>query len=155
MKLRVGNIDIDVWLVARIAVVLTGVFGAPGFIPGRDSPFGGGSMTLLLSLFGFGIVSMLFVIGIQALNPRSAIVWSKPDWRVNPFLLKQPLQFFHMMGFCLIVSGVAAFAVMLLSRQSGLEPFIPIAVGGGILLGVRCCVLLFRWKFPSPETGLS
>jgi hypothetical protein len=155
MKLRVGNIDINVWLVARVAVVLTGAFGAPEFIPARDSPFGGGSITLLLGLFGFSIFSMLFVLGIQALNSRSAVVWSKPDWRVNPFSLKQPLQFFHMMGFYLIVSGVAAFAVMLLARQSGLEPFIPIAIGGGILLGVRCCILLFRWKFPSPETGLS
>lgn len=147
MNLRVGNINIDVWLLTRIAVVITGALSAQSFVPGPDSQFAGGSISLLLVFFGFGVIAMLFVVGLQAFNSRSAVLWTKPDWRLNPFSLKQPLQFFHMMGFYFIVSGIAASVVTLLRHVSGLEPFIPIALGAGVLLGVKFCILLFRWKF--------
>jgi hypothetical protein len=151
MKLRVGNINIDVWLITRIAVVMTGALSAQSFVPGPASPFAGGSILLLLVFFGFGVIAMLFVVGLQAFNSRSAVLWIKPDWRLNPFSLKQPLQFFHMMGFYFIVSGIAASTLTLLMHLSGLEPFIPIALGAGTLFGVKCCIVLFRWKFlPKP-----
>jgi hypothetical protein len=116
-------------------------------LPGPDSSFAGGSISLLLVFFGFGAIAMLFVVGLQAFNPRSAILWAKPNWRTNPFSLKQPLQFFHMMDYYFIVSVIAASVVSLLKHVSGLEPLIPIALGTGVLLGVKFCVLLFRWKF--------
>ena len=147
MIFRVGNIEIDVWLVTRIALVMSGALGATAFLPGPDSPFVGQPISFLLVFFGFGVIAMPFVVGLQAFNPRSGILWTKPDWRTNPFSLKQPLQFFHMMGYYFIVSGIAASVATLLRHMSGLEPFIPIALGAGVLLGVKICILLFRWKF--------
>ncbi len=68
------------------------------------------------------------------------------DQNVNPFSLKQPLQFFHLIGFFFIVAGLAAIVVALLKHLEGLEPWLPIALGAGILLGVQCCMFLFRRK---------
>lgn len=147
MILRIANIEIDVWRATRIAIVMTGALGSQAFVPGPDSPFAGGSIQVLLVIFGFGVIAMLFVVGLQAFNSRSATLWIKPDWRTNPFSLKQPLQFFHMMGYYFIVSGITALAVTLLRHARGLEPFIPIALGAGVLLGVKSCIQLFRWKF--------
>ncbi len=47
-------------------------------------------------VFAFGIVAMLLVIGIQAVNPWSAKVWLRPSWLADPFSLRQPCQFFHL-----------------------------------------------------------
>jgi hypothetical protein len=137
------NPSANVWLVSRAAVLLLGAFGANSFVPGPQSPFAGGSVTLLLVFFGFGVIAMVFVVGLQAINPRSAAVWTKPDWHVNSFSLRQPLQFFHLIGFFFIVTGLAAAVVTLLKHLAGLEPLLPIALGAGTLLGVRCCMVLY------------
>jgi len=141
--------DMNFWMWSRAVVLLLGVLGANSFVPGPQSPFAGGSFVLLLMFFAFGVIAMVFVVGLQAVNPHSATVWAKPGWHVNPFSLKQPLQFFHLVGFFFIVTGLAAAVVALLRHLAGLEPLLPIALGGGILLGVRCCVVLFRRKFGS------
>jgi hypothetical protein len=103
---RVQIVRMNAWLAVRAAVLLSGMPGASSFIPGPESPFSGGSIMLLLMFFGFGVVAMIFVVGLQAINPRSAAVWTRPNWSVNPFSLKQPLQFFHMTGFYFIVVGL-------------------------------------------------
>jgi len=66
--------DVNVWLIVRAAVVLLGTLGANSFIPGPQSPFAGGSITLLLVFFAFGVIATVFVVGFQAINPRSAAV---------------------------------------------------------------------------------
>jgi hypothetical protein len=128
-------------------VLLLGALGANSFVPGPQSPFAGGSVKLLLVFFGFGVIAIVCVVGLQAINRHSAAVWTKPDWYVNPFSLKQPLQFFHLAGFFFVVAGLAAAVVTMLRHLTGLEPLIPIALGTGILLGVRCCIALYRRKF--------
>ena len=147
MIVRTRKVDLNIWLVVRAAVLMLGTLGASSFVPGPRSPFAGGSVTLLLMFFGFGVIAMMLVVGLQAINPRSASVWIKPDWHVNPFSLKQPLQFFHMMGFYFIVVGLTAIVLTQLRHLSGLEPCLPIALGAGVLVGIRCCVSLYRRKF--------
>lgn len=137
------------WLVIRAAVLLSGTLGANLFVPRPTSPFAGGSILLVFMFFSFGLISMVFVLGVQAFNPRSAAVWAKPTWQVNPFSLKQPLQFFHLMGFYMIAAGIAAVGLTLIKQRLGLEPLLPIALGVGILLGIKCCMFLYRRKFCS------
>src|ERR1700742_3096605 len=96
------RVRVSVWLVVRTAVLMLGVLSASQFSPGPKSPFAGGSVPLLLMFFVFGVIAMVLVIGLQAINPRSATMWTNPDWHVNPFSWKQPLQFFHMSGYYLI-----------------------------------------------------
>jgi uncharacterized membrane protein len=68
--------DLNVWVMSRAAVLLIGALGANSFVPGPQSPFAGGSVTLLLLFFGFGVIAMVFVVGVQAVNPHSAAVWT-------------------------------------------------------------------------------
>jgi hypothetical protein len=140
-------VRMNVWLLVRVAVIMLGVLGTSPFAPGPQSPFAGGSVMLLLMFFGFGVIATVLVVGLQAVNPRSAAVWIKPDWHGNPFSLKQPLQFFHMTGFYFIVVGLAAIALTQIKRLAGLEPFLPVALGAGILAGIKFCAALYRRKF--------
>jgi hypothetical protein len=142
--------ELNVWVWSRVAVLLLGVLGAKAFVPGPRSPFAGGSIALLPLFFASGAIAIIFVVGLQAINPRSAIVWIKPDWRANPFLIRQPLQFFHLCGYFMVATGVAAGVITLLRHLSGWEPLLPIAFGAGILLGTKCCLILYRRKFGSP-----
>jgi hypothetical protein len=142
---------VNVWLLIRAVVILLGALGASAFLPGPQSPFVGGQVTLLLVFFGFGVIAMILVIGLQAINPRSAPVWTEPDWHVSPFSLTQPLQFFHMMGFHFIAVGAGAAVLTLIRHLAGVEPLLPVALGTGVLLGVRCCIVLYRRKFTSPS----
>jgi hypothetical protein len=149
MVVRVWKAGRNIWVWNRAAVLLLGALGANSFVPGPQSPFAGGSVTLLLVFFCFGAIAMVFVVGLQAINPCSAIVWTKPDWHGNPFSAHQPPQFFHLIGFFMVATGVAAAVITLLRHLAGLEPLLPIALGAGILSGVKGCMVLYRKKFGS------
>ena len=140
----------NVWLVVRVLLLVLGMLSVSSFVPGPQSPFHGGSITLLLVFFVFGVISMVFILGLQAINPRSAMVWAKPDWHANPFSLKQPLQFFHMSAYYLITAGVGASVLTYIKHLTGLEPLLPIVLGVGVLVGLRFCTLLYRRKFSEP-----
>lgn len=138
-----------VWLLVRAAVVVSGVLGGKSFVPGVHAVFGGTSLTLLSVFFGFGIVAVMLVIGLQVLNPRSARIWTEPDWYTNPFLLSQPLQFSYLCGAYLIAAGVGAIALAQLKDLAGLEPYLPLVMGIGVLVGIRLCSRLYSRKFAS------
>jgi hypothetical protein len=135
------------WLTVRGVILVLGALGASYFVPGPKSPFSGGSVQLLLVFFIFGVVATILVIGLQAINARSARVWTKPAWHANPFSLQQPMQVFHLIGFYCLACGVAAVAVTLMRGLDGLEPLLPFVLGTGILVGLRCCLVLYRAKF--------
>ena len=61
---------------------------------------------ILAVIFLFGIFGMLFVIGIQAANSLSSKAWRFPSWKINPFLIREPLQFFHFGGHYFLALGV-------------------------------------------------
>jgi hypothetical protein len=59
----------------------------------------------VLLFFLLLILALLFVVGIQFFNPRSASAWRHPSWKINPFLLSEPLQPFHLLGFIFLARG--------------------------------------------------
>ena len=129
-------------------MLLSGILDASSFVPGAHSSVRGWhGHEVLLIFFGFGMVAMVLVVGSQAINPRSAAAWTRPGWHANPFSLKQPVQFFHMAGFYFIVVGLTAIALAQIRHLTGLEPFLPVALGVGVLVGIRCCTALYRRKF--------
>ena len=96
----------------------------------------------------FGVLSIQFVLGIQALNKKSAEVWNKPSWKENPFSLKQPLQFFHLGGWFFVVSSF--MSVVLTWSQNPeyiLDSLMPFCLGVGIIGGVHLSRILFKNKF--------
>jgi hypothetical protein len=132
--------------------LLGGVLGADR----RYVDFGYGLYEIAAAVFVFGIVGMLFVIGIQAFNPRSDREWLYPGWALNPFKLGQPLQFFHFGGYLILAAGVGALLRSLFAHDMPLaEPVVLTFWGAGILVGVWCCTRIFRKKMvrtsASPE----
>lgn len=104
-------------------------------------------MLLLFVVFGFGIIGMLFVVGVQRLNPRPAPTWRYPNWSVNPFSLREPLQFFHLGGFFLLAGGAGgALGQLLRGHPLGVANLFLPAFGAGILSGVYVCILVYCRK---------
>jgi hypothetical protein len=136
----------NVWIYIRGGIVgaslLGGIFGHP-----RPVAFGYPWPYLAAAVFAFGVVGMLFIVGIQAFNPRSAPVWHYPHWTKNPFTTREPLQFFHLGGFFFLAAGIGALMRSLLtSAAPEIEPVIFAFWGLGILAGVWCCTRVFRRK---------
>lgn len=134
------------WLYVRFALVassfLQGALLEMPLPPSEDV-----SARSLLLVLGFGIFGMLFVIGIQRFNPRSAPTWRYPSWYINPFLLREPLQFFHLGSF--IMFSVAAGSVLravVLGQALQLPDLLPLVLGVGVFVGVYVCTFAFRSK---------
>jgi len=135
------------WLYVRGALVLVAL------VSGMVSTHASGVDTglplwqIAFAVFVFGVVGMLFVIGIQAFNPRSASLWGYPSWSRNPFTMREPLQFFHFGGFFFLAAGLGAL-VRAVFMRSGLsfEPVVFACWGAGILVGVWLCTVVFRRK---------
>jgi hypothetical protein len=96
----------------------------------------------------FGVVAVLFVIGIQAANPWSAKVWSRPSWSENPFSMRQPCQFFHFGAWHTMAWPVAgALTETVLRRPLHPEYVVIAAFGVGLRIGVSLVEIVFRPKF--------
>ena len=136
----------NAWSYVRATLVAAGFLGGL-FGTGRSVDFGMPMAYIAAAAFVFGIVGMLFVIGIQAMNSRSATVWSYPRWALNPFSMRQPLQFFHFAGYFVLAAGVGALLrSVFVGRTLIAEPVAFAFWGAGILAGVWCCTRAFRRK---------
>jgi hypothetical protein len=124
------------------ASFLGGLFGT-----GRSIDFGMPLPYLAAAVFGFGVIGMLFIIGIQAFNSRSDAVWSYPKWALNPFSMRQPLQLFHFGGYFILAAGIGALLRSLFTSGVPLaEPIVFTFWGVGTLAGVWCCTRAFKHK---------
>ena len=125
----------NIWIIVRLALVA--LFFLQGALSSQAiAPPEGASASLLLAAFAFGIVSMLFVIGIQRVNPWSAPTWRYPSWSINPFMLREPLQFFHFASFTFIAVGIGtALRSVVLGESLGLSVLFAPVIGAGTLGG--------------------
>lgn len=134
------------WLTVRVlfvfAAFLQGLLMEQVAPPPSDVP-----VAVLWVILLFGIYGMLFGIGIQAANSSSSKVWRLPSWQSNPFLIKEPLRFFHLVGHYFLALGVGVLlrhAFYL--RYMGPDSFFFLAIAGGLLIGVRVCTVIFYRK---------
>jgi hypothetical protein len=97
-------------------------------------------------LFGFGIVALLFVVGIQVLNPRSAPKWRYPSWSINPFLFAEPLQPFHLIGYGLLAQGAGTIINGAVRGLLSADGVLFTTLGAGVISGVHVCALVYRRK---------
>lgn len=137
----------NAWPYVRGGPVVVSFLGGILGTDRRHVDFGYGLPEIAAAVFVFGIVSMLFVVGIQAFNPRSDPEWFYPGWALNPFKLGQPLQFFHVGGYFIFAAGVGALLRSLFVPDMSLaEPVVFTFWGAGTLAGVWCCARIFRKK---------
>jgi hypothetical protein len=132
------------WLIVRLVVVVLaaaqGWMSGDNWLPAR--PVTG---TLLAGMLAYGVIAVPVVVWAQRLNPRNKPVWHFPSWRRNPLTLRDPMQFFHMVGFVFAAAGLGVAAHEL---ASGAPLRLPHAVlpafGVGMILGCYLSARLFR-----------
>ncbi len=135
-----------VWFFGRLVVLVVCFLG--GLLGDQRQEFQQPlTLNLVAYLFFFTTFGMLFVIGLQRWNPRSAAVWRYPSWSSNPFTSREPLQFFWFGGSFLLASGMGAMVRDLLSKPAPLfESGMLVTFGTGTLVGVWLCTVVFRGK---------
>jgi len=139
------------WLLIRL--VLAGLAFAQGISSGdnwtSDRPI---TPLMLAGMALYGVLVIPLVAAVQRLNPRAKPVWHFPSWRRNPLTLRDPLQFFLMVGTLFTAAGagviVADQRVHIMLRPAQL---VMPAFGLGILGGVYLAAWIFRSKL-APET---
>jgi len=137
----------NAWFYIRVGLVLVSFLGGAFGTSRGAVNFGYGLPEIAAASFAFGVVGMLFVIGVQAFNPWSDAAWAYPQWTQNPFKPGQPLQFFHLGGYFFLAAGVGALLRAFFVQIAPLaEPVMFAFWGSGILVGVWCCCRLFKKK---------
>jgi hypothetical protein len=132
------------WLIVRAVVVV--LAAAQGWMSGDNwLPARPVTALLLAGMLAYGVIAVPVVVWAQRLNPRNKPVWHFPSWRRNPLTLRDPMQFFHMVGFVFAAAGLGVAAHDL---SVGLPLRLPHAVlpafGIGMVLGCYVSAWLFR-----------
>jgi hypothetical protein len=135
------------WFWVRIALVVAGCFLGFSITSLENIDSSNVDWTTCLLLFIFVPLGLLLIIGIQAINPLSAEVWRKPSWDINPFIFKEPLQFFHLGAYHFMAGGTIG-CIMLFYRGKQAAPLAIslLSIGVGLWLGVKLCIFTFRKK---------
>jgi uncharacterized membrane protein len=126
------------------------IVGAPsGFSIASPRSVGSSNVdwTACLVTLAFTPLAVLLLVAVQAVNPYSAKVWRKPSWQVNPFLFKDPLQFFHLAAYHFMVAGIVG-CLTLFYRGKEAAPLAVwlLSIGMGLWLGMQLSLLIFRRK---------
>ena len=136
----------NVWLYIR-AALLVFVAVATLFVPlGPQArpPIGWEALAII---FIFCPVALVFVLGLQVVNPLSAKEWRHPSWNANPFNFSEPLQFFHLGAYVCLVQGVVTIARVAVSPvQFYVESLVPLAMAAGIFVGLQLVMRVFSSK---------
>ncbi len=134
------------WFLVRAALVLAAGVAAL-FVPlGTPAASGIGWQGVLVVLV-VSPFALTLVLSIQVVNPGSAATWQRPSWLLNPFSLRQPLQFFHFAGHFCLAQGVGTLLHFAFSTTPfSYELLAPAAMGIGALMGVRLTMVVFSGK---------
>src|ERR1700743_3481654 len=93
------------WVFVRLLVVIVaateGAINGENWLPARPV-----TVMLLIGMLAYGVIAVPVVVWAQRLNPRNKPVWHFPSWRRNPLTLRDPMQFFHMVGFVFAAAGL-------------------------------------------------
>jgi hypothetical protein len=132
------------WLIVRLAV--TALAAAEGWLSGDNwLPARPVTPMLLAGMLAYGVIAVPVVVWAQRLNPRNKPVWHFPSWRRNPLTLRDPMQFFHMIGFAFTAAGLGVAARELsLGLPLRLPHSVLPAFGIGMILGCYVAARLFR-----------
>jgi|HubBroStandDraft_1064217.scaffolds.fasta_scaffold24110_2 hypothetical protein len=131
------------WLAIRVALLLVGFFSAGAFMRSMTDDFSKPSWPFLAKIVALTAFGVVFVLGLQKINPRSIARWDPPRWSTNPFtLLRDPLGFFHLSAWYFISVGLGCLLLGLTRYPRNWVWELPIGIGIGTWVGVRMMSLL-------------
>ncbi len=133
-----------IWLTVRLAI--TALAATEGALNGDNwLPAHAVTAPYLIGWTAYGLIAVPVVVWAQRLNPRNKPVWHFPSWMRNPLTLRDPMQFFHMIGFAFLAAGlgVAGRAVASGEALQIAHSVVP-AIGVGIIAGSYLAAQVFR-----------
>ena len=138
---------VNKWFCIRMTLVLAGGYSGLSITSPDVVASSNVDWEACLIIVLFAPLALLLVVGIQAINPCSAKVCRKPSWTINPFLFKEPLQFFHLGAYHFMAGGIVG-SLSLFYRGTEAAPLamLMLSIGAGVWLGVQLCILIFRKK---------
>lgn len=135
------------WKLFRLVMLLFAVVAAffMPLEPKAKPPIEWASLAVIFMAIPIGLI---FVIGIQAINPMTAKIWHKPNWNLSPLNFKEPLQFFHFGAYVFLAQGVVTLLRIVFSSVSFyLEALLPLVVWISMLIGIQLVIFAFGRKF--------
>jgi hypothetical protein len=93
------------------------------------------------------IAMPLMLLLVTAMNAakRRRQPWHPPDWNMNPFSFSEPFQFFHMVAWQTIVSGlVGCLLLPWFGPASAGQAALSVAFGVSCLLGIQLSMRVFH-----------
>lgn len=107
------------------------------------------SFSLIMVLL-FPYCGLLFILGLQSINPFSAERWIKPSHETNPLNLKQPLFFFHFASYIALFYSIG---ILLSSSWNGwlalVEGALNVIISINMIFALKLCQIIFKKKFES------
>ena len=98
--------------------------------------------------------ALLFVIGIQVINPLQDKKWTIPDLDSNFLKLSDPLHFFHAVAHIISATGLGTMIGSLFDDFSNFIVGLAMLSGSlSTLLGVKLCTIVFSVKFQEAKTS--
>lgn len=95
------------------------------------------------------IIVPLMVLAVIAMNSkRLPRFWNPPCWEINPLSLSEPFQFFHVVSWQVIVSGIVGFVLLPWTGYSYAgQAVLSIVFGFSVLLGLYVSMRVFHNHF--------
>ena len=137
------------WLFARLGLCLVGLVQPAFLMDSVPDDFSKPSWPFFFGLWAATCVGIIFVLGFQKLNPRMDTPWESPSWTRCPFVLKQPLQFFHLGAWYFISIGIGSLIVGLPRTPTNWFWELPLSCGSGVWTGVWILNRLKKKTAPS------
>ena len=134
------------WLYIRLLLVGTGIIQGLRLSP-SGFPYPWVISVVLLLLVP---LMMVAVIKLNLKRGFIADVLHQPDWDRNPFSLSQPFDFFHVIAWQSIITGiVSGFRVPWVGVALLGQAAVVLSFGFSALLGIKVCENVFRDRFRS------
>jgi hypothetical protein len=136
------------WATFRFALIVFGLVQGPRLATELSAP------STRVPSWGFAIemiaivaVGVVFVVGLQAGRRSSTQPWIRPSWFENPFGPGRWVCLFDFASYYMVAAGIggAVFELRAIPKTWAWE--IPFAIGIGLWLGARICLLAFRPQF--------
>jgi hypothetical protein len=123
------------WLAIRVGLLAVAFISSGAFIASVPDDFSHPSWSFLPKMMALVAGGMVFVLGLQKINPSSTATWDPPRWSSNPFRLADPLAFFDFSAWYLISMGLGCFLLGMLRHPRNWAWELPISAGIGMWIG--------------------
>lgn len=135
------------WFWTRVVITALGGYTGISFTAPESLESSNVGWFDCLLMFLVATLGTLAVIGVQAINPRSARHWRKPSWEINPFHFQEPLQCFHCAAYHFVAAGAVGCATLIWRGASAAPLAVALlSMGAGARLAVELSLHIFRNK---------